>query len=353
MNSYTCHLWSEQSACPTTCGFLLLAAPFCFLCLHPPPPLNMVLTTKRMRKICQYPNCTHVAQKGGVCRSHGGKMKTCSQDGCPNNAVKNGICINHGATRKCTVDWCVKPLWMAGKCSRHYTIATKTSAAAPTTICTTAAPTMICTTILNAASSSANQQSPTCIDMTDIDKSHIEDLPNDILQNILQFAGGWEDWEWVLVAARVCKSWRTLLKPRYSRIGLRKMDGGRHRKLNAEAFLQYLQHERFNFQQKIYVPCGKARDLYVDDVRMRCPYMTELIHDKWLRVNRNIEFVQQGIVPHKCYRMYKHDMPNEPGKAWIKWDWDRKIKEVFETEFVVHQLVRTRSRKQTNFFINT
>ena len=163
-------------------------------------------------------------------------MKTCSQDGCPNNAVKNGICINHGATRKCTVDRCVKPLWMAGKCSRHYTIATKTSAAAPTTICTTAAPTTICTTILNAASSSANQQSPTCIDMTDIDKCHIEDLPNDILQNILQFAGGWEDWEWVLVFARVCKSWRTLLQPRYSWIGLRKLDGGRHRKLNAEAF---------------------------------------------------------------------------------------------------------------------
>ena len=157
----------------------------------------------------------------------------------------------------------------------------------------------------------------------------------------------------MLIFARVCKSWRTLLQPRYSRIGLRKLDGGRHRKLNAEAFLQYLQHERFNFQQKIYVPCGKARDLYVDEVRMRCPYMTELIHDKWLRVNRNIEFVQQGIVPQQCYRVYKHDMPNEPGKAWIKWDWDRKVEEVFETQFVVHQLVQTRSRKQTNFFINT
>ena len=130
------------------------------------------------------------------------------------------------------------------------------------------------------------------------------------------------------------------------------MDGGRHRKLNADAFLQYLQHERFNFQQKIYVSCGKARDLYVDEVRMRCPYMKELIHDKWLRVNRKIEFVQQGIVPQQCYRVYKHDVPNEHGKAWIKWDWDRKVEEVFEIQFVVQQLVQTRSRKQTDFFIN-
>jgi hypothetical protein len=271
-------------------------------------------------------------------------MKTCSQDGCPNNAVKDGICINHGAKRKCTMDGCVKPLWMAGKCSRHYTIATPTSTAAPTTICTT---------ITNTALSSANSvQSPTCIDMTDDDKCRIEDLPIDILQNVLQFAGGWEDWEWVLIFARVCKSWRNLLQPRYSRIGLKKMDGGRHRKLNAHAFLQYLQHERFNFQEKIYVPCGKARDLYVDEVRMRCPYMKELIHDKWLRVNRKIEFVQQGIVPQQCYRVYKHDVPNEHGKAWIKWDWDRKVEEVFEIQFVVQQLVQTRSRKQTDFFIN-
>lgn len=318
-------------------------------------------TAKRMRKICQYPNCTHVAQRGGVCRSHGAKMKACSQDGCPNNAVKDGICITHGATRKCTTDGCVKPLWMAGKCSHHYTIATTTPATVPTS---TATPTTICTTIANTASSSANHalfepqhwshsvQSPTCVDMTEDDNCRIEDLPIDILQNVLQFAGGWEDWEWVLIFARVCKSWRNLLQPRYSRIGLSKMDGGRHRKLNAEAFLQYLQHERFNFQEKIYVPCGKARDLYVDEVRMRCPYMKELIHDKWLRVNRKIEFVQQGIVPQQCYRVYKHDVPNEHGKAWIKWDWDRKVEEVFETQFVVRQLVQTRSRKQTDFFIN-
>ena len=126
-------------------------------------------------------------------------MKTCSQDGCPNNAVKDGICINHGATRKCTINGCVKPLWMAGKCSRHHTIATTTSTTVPTS---TAAPTTICTTITNTALSSANHallelqhwlhpvQSPTCIDMTDDDKCRIDDLPIDILQNVLQFAGG-------------------------------------------------------------------------------------------------------------------------------------------------------------------
>jgi hypothetical protein len=146
----------------------------------------------------------------------------------------------------------------------------------------------------------------------------------------------------------VCKSWRTTLENRLSRIGLEEMKGGGHRKLNTDAFLLKLTEERFQNAETIYVPCGKAVDLYVNDVRRMCPEMQRLVHSKWLRIDQGFEFVQRGVSNLQCQRMYKHDEPSNFGMAWVKWEWDKKLEQVFECEF---SLCDTRTRKQTDFYI--
>lgn len=39
--------------------------------------------------------CTNQVVKGGVCVTHGAKLKQCSLDGCTNNAKKGGLCYRH------------------------------------------------------------------------------------------------------------------------------------------------------------------------------------------------------------------------------------------------------------------
>ena len=57
---------------------------------------------KVKRKTCSYEGCTKYARKGGVCTKHGaeGKKYTCSHEGCTKLARKGGVCWNHGAKKK-------------------------------------------------------------------------------------------------------------------------------------------------------------------------------------------------------------------------------------------------------------
>jgi len=142
-----------------------------------------------------------------------------------------------------------------------------------------------------------------------------------VVQNILQFTVGWDNWEWAITFAHTLKNW-------LSQIGLEEMQCGCHRKLNTDAFLVKLTEERFQNADTIYVPCGKAVDLYVNGVRRRCPLMKTLVHSKWLSVDRGFEFVQQGASNLQCQRMYKHDKPNKHGMAWVKWEWGKKFEQV-------------------------
>ena len=150
----------------------------------------------------------------------------------------------------------------------------------------------------------------------------------------------------------MCKTWRTTLENRLSQIGLEAMQGGCHRKLNTDAFMLKLTEERFQNAETIYVPCRKAVDLYVNDVRQRCPLMKTLVHSKWLSVDRGYEFVQQGASNLQCRSMNKHDKPNQHGMAWVKWEWDKKFEQVYECQFLCRDTVgMRRSRKQTDFYI--
>ena len=109
--------------------------------------------------------------------------------------------------------------------------------------------------------------------------------------------------------------------------------------------------ERFQNAETIYVPCGKAVDLYVNDVRQRCPLMKTLVHSKWLKVDQGFDFVQHRASNLQCQRMYKHDKPNQHGMAWVKWEWDKKFKQVYECQFLCRDTVgMQRLRKQTNFY---
>jgi hypothetical protein len=129
------------------------------------------------------------------------------------------------------------------------------------------------------------------------------------------------------------------------------MEGGGERKLNVAGFLSYLDHEKFRLAETIYVPYAKSHKLLYCEVKEKFPRMRDLIHDKWLMMTGITEFVKEGQSRHPCYCMYKHDHPFFDGvNAWVRWFWDRKYKLVMESQFVLDNNTRQRSRIQTTFY---
>ena len=178
----------------------------------------------------------------------------------------------------------------------------------------------------------------------------INDLPFGIIQEYV----GMNNWENAITFAGVCKSWKIAAEPHLAMIGIAPMEGGRQRKFNVTGFLRYLDEQvKFRFAESIYVPCGLKTDkLFYSEVRLRCPQMTALIHDKWIKTNGSIEYVLEGVSRHACYRMYKHDTPNITGvNAYIKYEWDKtmKVQLVSEGQFVQLFTNRRRNRIQTSF----
>jgi len=241
------------------------------------------------QKKCIQHQCKNVSRGKDVCVRHGHILKKCNTDGCKNRAQRRGFCKTHRGGRICLVDGCSLAIFKGLKSNYHY-----------------------------------NRPDVQCEEVVVMDQPSIMSFDQRVVQNILQFAGGWDDWEWTITFARVCKTWRTTLENWLSQIGLEAMQGGCHRKLNTDAFMLKLTEESFQNAETIYVPCGKAVDLYVSDVRRRCPIMKTLVHSKWLSVERGYEFVQQGASNLQCQHMYKHDKPNQHGMAWVKWEWDKK-----------------------------
>ena len=178
----------------------------------------------------------------------------------------------------------------------------------------------------------------------------INDLPMKLIQDYV----GMNNWEHAITFAAVCKSWRIAAEPHLAMIGVAPMEGGSKRKLNVTGFLSYLEEQvKFRSAEQIYVPCGLKTDkLLYSDVRLRCPQMTALIHDKWIKIDGNTEYVLEGQSRHACYRMYKHDTPNIPGvNAYIKYQWDKtmKVQLVSEGQFVTIFTSQRRNRIQTHF----
>jgi hypothetical protein len=105
-----------------------------------------------------------------------------------------------------------------------------------------------------------------------------------IIQQVMEFVG-MGNWEQVHTFAAVCKFWRNSSLPHLYNIGKVPMDGGAERRLNVGAFLRFLQSEHFRNVQCIFIPCGKTKSLFVNDIKRACPSVQTIVHSKWLMIN--------------------------------------------------------------------
>ncbi len=72
------------------------------------------------RKRCSENDCSNLAQKGGVCYTHGEGYKRCSIEGCVKKPVQSGVCISHGAKQPtCSIEGCLKWPIQGGVCVTH------------------------------------------------------------------------------------------------------------------------------------------------------------------------------------------------------------------------------------------
>ncbi len=156
-----------------------------------------------------------------------------------------------------------------------------------------------------------------------------------VLQQVMEFVR-MGNWERVHNFTAVCKFWRHSSLPHLSNIGKVSMDGGAKRRLNVGEFLRFLQSEHFRNVQCIFIPCGKTKGLFVNDIKQVCPSVQTIVHSKWLMINGSMEKIQIGEGRHPCYRVYRHDiMPFTEGtNVWVQFDWDKKCKLVLESLFV-------------------
>ena len=83
---------------------------------------GVCITHGAKKKRCSFEGCTKVSAKGGVCITHGAKVKVenCSHGGCTNQSKKGGVCITHGAKKKrCSFEGCTKGSVKGGVCITH------------------------------------------------------------------------------------------------------------------------------------------------------------------------------------------------------------------------------------------
>ena len=76
----------------------------------------------RRKTRCSHIGCTNGVVKGGVCVTHGAKMKSCSAEGCNNQAKKGGVCVTHGAKvthKRCSFEGCNNQVKKGGVCITH------------------------------------------------------------------------------------------------------------------------------------------------------------------------------------------------------------------------------------------
>ncbi len=110
------------------------------------------------RKKCSQPQCENVSRGKGVCVRHGHIIKKCNTDGCNNRAQRKGFCKTHGGGCICLVDGCSLAIFKGLKCNYHY-----------------------------------NRPDVQC-EVVVMDQPSIMSFDQHVVQNILQFAGGWDNW---------------------------------------------------------------------------------------------------------------------------------------------------------------
>jgi hypothetical protein len=155
-----------------------------------------------------------------------------------------------------------------------------------------------------------------------------------VIQQVMEFVG-MGNWEQVHTFAAVCKFWRHSSLFHLYNIGKVQMDGGAECRLNVGAFLCFLQSEHFRNVQCIFIPCGKTKGLFMNDIKRACPSVQTIVHSKWLMINGSMDEIQEGEVRHPYYRVCRRYMPFTDGtNVWVQFDWDKKCKLVSESQFV-------------------
>ncbi len=89
---------------------------------------------------------------------------------------------------------------------------------------------------------------------------------NIVIQQVMEFVG-LGNWEQAHTFAAVCKFWRHSSLPHLYNIEKVPMDGGAERRLIVGAFLCFLQSEHFRNMQCIFIPCGKTKSFFVNDIK--------------------------------------------------------------------------------------
>jgi hypothetical protein len=258
--------------------------------------------------MCNHLGCVSFAQKGGMCGSHRSDKVYCSAIVCTNLSQWNGVCKRHGATRYCEFTGCTARIFQSRMCYFHYN-----SSITATPINENTMGEEDFSNSMEEFNNSMEASTGENVAMEAMEASHhltimdVTDLPFGPFGRIQEYVG-MNNWEHAITLAAVCKSWRMAAEPHLAMIGIAPMEGGRQRKLNVTRFLSYLDQVKFRFAERIYVPCGLKTDkLYYSEVKLKCPQMIALIHDKWIKTDGNMEYVLEGLSRHACYRMYKHD----------------------------------------------
>jgi hypothetical protein len=214
-------------------------------------------------RVCSHASCLNFAQAGGRCIKHGYKKPTCSVDGCSNWSVAHGLCKRHRAHHCCNIINCMKSVFSHNMCRFHYSLTNKSSTVTNNsiTVSTTNFITESSTVTTNLFTVTAESSTVMEIDI--------------VIQQVMEFVG-MGNWEQVHTFAAVCKFWRHSSLPHLSNVGKVPMDGGAERRLNVGAFLRFLQSEHFRNVQCIFIPCGKTKRLFVNDIKQACPSVQTL-----------------------------------------------------------------------------
>jgi hypothetical protein len=100
------------------------------------------------------------------------------------------------------------------------------------------------------------------------------------MQQVMEFVG-MGNWEQVHTFAAVCKFWKRSSLHHLSNIGKISIDGGVERRLHIGAFLRFLQSEHFRNVQCIFIPCGKTKGLFINEIKQVCPDVQTIVHSKY------------------------------------------------------------------------
>jgi hypothetical protein len=180
-------------------------------------------------------------------------------DGCSNQSVARGLCKRHGAHHSCNVINCTSHVFRQNMCQIHYSLTKVTSRGTNESI-----------TVFTTTDFVTESGTVTTVSFTVTTKYSTVTEINIVIEQVMEFVG-MGNWEQVHTFAAVCNFWRHSSLPHLCNIGKVPMDGGAERRLNVAAFLQFLQSEHFRNLQCIFIPCGKTKGLFVNDIKRACP----------------------------------------------------------------------------------